>query len=96
MLAKRVIPREEFFKPPGMREPPKQSWRFCQTCGVGNPLKFPDGSEFTFRRIQTNTGDGFRSDSSAEITDPVLADKLRDYAKRFPGSVFEVGSVSGV
>lgn len=90
MTPKRVIPREEAYRA-SSSAPLAKSWTFVQTQGVGNPLKFPDGTEYTFRRILTNNGQGYKTESSAEITDPVLAEKLRDLGKRFPGSVFEVG-----
>lgn len=87
MVAKQVIPMAEAYS--SATPPQRKAWRFVQTQGVGNPIRFPDKTEFTFRRILSNNGEGYLSQSSMETDDEGLAAKLRAYGEQFPGSVFE-------
>lgn len=68
----------------------KARWRFVQTMGVGKPIRFADGTEFTFRLVPLNNGGGFACASEADVDDPRLAEKLRAVAKAGGQFVFEV------
>jgi len=48
---------------------------FVKQQGVGQKLRFKDGSEFQFRKIKTDQG--FLSSSHVTTTDETLANNLR-------------------
>jgi len=63
-------------------------WTFVKQRGLGQTLRFKDGSNFKFRQIRTSGG--FLSSSHVTTTDEKLANNLRTLAETGNYGVVEV------
>jgi hypothetical protein len=74
-----------------MPAPVKRRWKFVKNFGAAEAVRFPDGTEFRFRLIQSNIlGEGFSPGSTMETDDESLALKLREAARSPQSGLVEV------
>ena len=67
--------------------PPR--FKFVKNFGVGDVLRFEDGTTFSFRKIQRNTG-GYASNSFVITDDEKLAQNLREASRNKALGIVEV------
>jgi hypothetical protein len=61
--------------------PPVPKFQFVKLFGVGDVVKFEDGTKFQFRLIERNKGGGYQPNSFLKTDDEKLAKNLREAAK---------------
>lgn len=61
---------------------PAKRWKFVKLHCPGQLIQFKDGSEFTFRLVNRNTG-GYAPTSDLVTSDEKLAEKLRSLPEHF-------------
>jgi hypothetical protein len=60
---------------------PQFKFHFVKLFGVGDQIKFEDGTTFKFRLIERNNGAGYAPNSFVKTNDEMLADNLREAAR---------------
>lgn len=60
---------------------PVKVWKFVKNFGPADLVKFPDGTNFSFRLIKLNDGSGYAQNSYVTTSDIALANNLRAASK---------------
>ena len=81
-LAKPAGPKLEVLVAPPAPEERKPRWKFVKLHGVGQELRFKDGTSFTFRMVQGRDG-SYWSNSDVTTEDEKLAENLRSLPASF-------------